>query len=38
MFNEEHLEHQESHVQYISSLEAIDKSTPLAELIFGDLQ
>ncbi len=39
MFNEEHLAHQESHVQYMALLEAIDKQAPLAELILnGDIQ
>lgn len=39
MFNGEHLEHQESHVQYMALPEAIDKPPPLAELILhGDIQ
>lgn len=39
MFNEEHLDYQEFHVQCMVLLEAIDKPTPLAELLLnGDIQ
>lgn len=33
MFNEEHLEHQDSRVQCMTLLEAIDKPAPPAELV-----